>query len=217
MRKILCAMAAAAALVMALPMATADAATVHVLTIRKTGGTAVKPGAVLKAGLVTGTRAVFALKGETLKCKSSRFAATLRSNPAAPGTARESLTSQTFAKCRVNVTGVTVSSVKVLNLPYTAKVSDATGLPVTVSGVSKARPLKVRVVVKAGMLTVSCTYSAAHITGRASNTGNVVAFSKQKFTKSAGSILCKKVAFFSAKYGPVRDVSVTGSPRVFVN
>ena len=75
------------------------------LTINKTGGTAVKTGAVLKAGLAKGKTAVFALGTEKLTCKSASFSAKVTANPPKPGTATESLTSQKFSNCTVNVSG----------------------------------------------------------------------------------------------------------------
>src|SRR5258707_9812022 len=79
--------AAASAAVVALPAVSADAAVTHVLTISKLGGTAVRSGAVLKSGLAKGTSAVFFLGTEKLTCTASSAAATVKSNPAKPGTA----------------------------------------------------------------------------------------------------------------------------------
>jgi len=203
--------------VVALPAALAYAAApVHVLTINKVGGPAVKVGAVLKSGLAKGKTAVFSLGTEKLTCKSAKFSATVKINPAKPGTATESLTAQTFAKCTVNVSGVVVKSLKVLDLPFKTTVSDATGLPVTVSG-TKTKPIKITAKVALGSTNVACTYKATSVKGSASNTGSTVTFSKQKFTFVSGSSLCPASANFSATFGPVKDTSVTNSPKVFVN
>ena len=208
---------AASAAVVALPATSAYAAG-HVLTIKKTGGTAVKVGAVLKAGLVTGTSAVFSLGSEKLTCKAGKFSAKVKSNPVKPGKATESLTAQSFSKCTVNVSGITFKSIKVKNLPFKATVSDATGFPVKVSGHSKTKPILVTVDgdVSAPTVRVACSYKAASVSGHASNKGNKITFSKQKFTKSSGA-LCPASANFTATFGPVVDSSVTGSPKVFVN
>jgi hypothetical protein len=209
--------AAASAAVVALPAVSADAAVTHVLTISKIGGTAVKPGAVLKSGLAKGTSAVFSLSTTKLTCKSAAFSAKVKTNPAKPGKATESLTASTISKCTVNQSGVIVKSLKINNLPYKVSVSDAKGFPVTVSGSSKSKPVSFTVTIVAGTLTVVCGYSAKSIAGHASNTGNTIAFVNQKFTKSAGGGLCLPSANFSAKFGPVRDTSVKNSPSVFVN
>ena len=97
MRKYLyvAAVVASSVAVVALPATSAYAAG-HVLTIKKTGGTAVKSGAVLKAGLGKGTSAVFSLGAEKLTCKSGTFSAKVTSNPVKPGKAAESLTGQSF-------------------------------------------------------------------------------------------------------------------------
>jgi hypothetical protein len=205
------------ALVVVLPMAAADAATGHVLTIRSTHGPAVRPGAVLSAGLVKGTTAVFALGSEKLSCKVATFAATVTSNPSRPGAAKETVKSQRFSKCTVNVQGVTVKSLKVLNLPYKVAVSDAKGHPVTVVGHAKAKPIKTSVTVALGTLSVTCTYKTSKVNGHQSNTGNKITFVKQKFTKVAGGSLCPPSANFTATFGPVRDLSVLHAPKVFVH
>ena len=208
----------ASAVVVVLPATSAEAAG-HVLTIKKTGGTAVKVGAVLKSGLAKGTSAVFTLGTQKLTCKSSSFSAKVKTNPAKPGTATESLTAQKFGKCTINVTGITLKSIKVKNLPYKVSVSDAKGHPVKITGQSKTKPVSVTATVAISPTsTISCTYKAGTVKGSASNTGNKITFSKQKFTKSSGSSLCPAgPALFSATFGPVVDSSVTGSPKVFVN
>jgi hypothetical protein len=212
----LAAAATASAAVVVLP-ATSALAAGHVLTISKTGGTAVKTGAVLKAGLAKGKTAVFSLGGEKLTCKSGAFSAKVTANPGKPGKATESLTAQTFSKCKVTgITGVTFKSLKANNLPYKVTVSDAKGNPVTVAGTSKSRPVSFTATVAAGTLTVTCSYKATSVKGHASNTGNTITFSKQKFSGTTGG-LCPASANFSATFGPVTDSSVKGSPKVFVN
>jgi hypothetical protein len=212
----LAATVAASAAVVALPATSASAAG-HVLTIKKTGGTAVKKGAVLKASLVKGTTAVFSLGNMKLTCKAASFSAKVTSNPVKPGTAKESVTAQSFSKCTVNVSGVTVKSIKVKNLPFNATVSDGKGFPVKITGQSKTKPIAVTATVAAGTTTVACSYKAGTVSGSSSNTGNKITFSKQKFTKTSGGALCPPSANFTAAFGPVVDSSVAGSPKVFVN
>ena len=204
--------AAATALLAAIP-ATASAATHDVLTIKKVGGPNVAIGAILKASLKTGTKATFYSPGTTsgVICSKSSLTSKVTKNPAAPGTATESLTAQTFSGCTSNISGATVKSVKVLNLPYTTTVSDAAGNPVTVSKPST------KITLSTGLGVLTCTYKAAAIQGKASNKGNLITFKNQLFTKSSGSSLCPASGDFSAKFGPVKDTSVSGSPAVFVN
>jgi hypothetical protein len=60
-------------------------------------------------------------------------------------------------------------------------------------------PIKFTVKVVVAGATITCNYKAASLAGAASNTGSTVAFSKQKFTKAAGSnSACLGPAFFSA-------------------
>jgi hypothetical protein len=197
--------------------ASAHAPVTHVLTIKSTGGTAVKVGAKLKASLVTGTSAVFSITGVMVSCKSASFAAIVKTNPTTPGTARESLTSLSFAKCTVPVAHVRVLSVLAKNLPYVARVSDSTGDPVKIKGHSRTAPLRFTAKIEFGTTRFACSYKATSVSGTASNTGNQVSFVSQKFTKVTGGRLCPRSAMFSAAFGPIKDVSVTGNPLVFVN
>ena len=218
------AMAAASAAVLAAPIVAdaAPAAPSHVLTIKKVHGTAVKPGAVLKASLVKGTSAVFKLTGSltlTITCKSASFTAKVVKNPTAPGKATESVTAESLSKCTVTgFPGATVKSTKSLNLPYNSSVSDAKGLPVTVTGRSKTKPIELSATASASGMSITCSYKAATIAGAASNKGSTITITKQKLKIAANPTgLCPANAAFSAKYGPVQDTSVHGNPAVFVN
>ncbi len=210
---------AVAASLVALSAVPASAATHDVLTISKVGGTNVKVGAILKANLASGTKVTFVTSSGTLTCTKSSFSSKVTANPPKPGTAKESLTAQSFSSCTSSASGVTVKSVTVGNLPYNVTVSDASGFPVKVSQTSSTKPLKTTaVLVVSGVGTITCIFVAASISGHASNTGNTVSFSKQTFKKGSGSNgFCPASGTFTAKYGPVLDTSVTGSPKVFVN
>jgi len=65
--------------------------------------------------------------------------------------------------------------------------------------------------------TLTCGYKAKVAKGHASNTTQVITFTKQPFKLSSGPGACPSKGTFSAAYGPVLDKSVTGSPHVFVN
>jgi hypothetical protein len=215
------AMAAASVAVLAAPIAASatDAkASPAVLTISKAGGTAVRTKATLQTSLATGTSAVFSTSLFNLTCKSLSFSATVTKNPKAKGTAAESVTKQSVSKCTVSFPGVTVKSVTVDNLPYNATVSDAKGDPVTVSATKKNKPVETTVSVALGKTLYTCIYSITTLKGSASNKGNTISFSKQKFTSVKGSAsLCPATATFAATLGPVKDSSVRHSPSVFVN
>src|SRR5215469_5794981 len=212
-------MAAASATVLAAPVVAqaAPAAHPHVLTIKKAGGTPVRPGAKLTASLAKGSSAVFTIGTIKLTCKSSSFTAVVVKNPSAPGKATESLTTETMGKCTANI-AVTINSVKALNLPYNSTVSDAKGFPVTVSGRSKSKSIELTATATLSGSKITCTYRASTVKGAASNKGSTITITKQKFTKvNASCPVPSSTAFFSAKYGPVVDTSVKGKPAVFVN
>lgn len=201
-----------------LPLAMAFAATPHVMTINKTGGPAVKVGAILKAPLKAKTKATFFSPGTTtgIKCSTAHVTDKVIVNPLRPGTVREKLTSQTFSKCTTNIPGTTsVKSVTVVGLPYRTTVSDAKGFPVTVTKPNGS--IKTKVVVKSLLGSLTCVYSKSKLTGSASNTGNKITFKNQVFKKSAGSSACPAKGSFSATFAPLRDVSVSSHPLVFIN
>jgi hypothetical protein len=108
-----------------------------------------------------------------------------------------------------------VQSVKVLNLPYTTTVSDATGFPITVT--KPGEVLKTSIAINSVLGLLTCTYKATKLSGKASNTGSLNIFTKQLFTLASGPSACPAQGSFSATFGPLKDTSVTGSPNVFVN
>jgi len=192
---------------------------VNVLTTGSLGGPNVAVGNVLSANLKSGTTVKFvsAPGGNTgVTCTASSFSATVLTNPAAGGTATESLTAQTFGgTCTANVPGVTrVQSIAVDNLPYGASVTGSTGA-VVISGGSSL----IQTTVKLGTLlgSITCVYRADlnKVSGTASNADNSITFTSQKFNKFSGPSTCFANGFFSATYAPVRDTSVAGSPVVF--
>jgi hypothetical protein len=221
MRKFLIVPAAAlAAALVAMSAVPALAATHDVLTTGKVGGANVRVGATLKANLMSGTTGNFIQSGTKstgVKCKTSSFSAKITSNPKKPGTAKESLTAQSFSKCSSNVQDVkSIKSVKLSNLPNNVTSSDKSGFPVTVSGTSSKKPLKVTVVLNTDLGSVTCVYTAKSISGKGSNTGNTITFTSQKFGKSSGPQVCFKAGLFSATYGPLEDTSA-GNAKVFIN
>ncbi|MCP3786462.1 Tat pathway signal sequence domain protein [Micromonospora sp. A3M-1-15] len=185
-----------------------------VLTYGSVGGSAVTVGDVVKASLASGTSATFysSTTGTTgVKCAASTFSAKVLTNPAAPGTATESLTAQTFTSCTSNVFGtIGVQSVTVNNLPYATSVTSA-GV-VTISG-----SIQSTVVLNTLLGPTTCVYRTTSLTGAAVNSTNSITFTNQVLTKSSGPSTCFTTAYFSARYAPVLDTSKTGSPAVYVN
>jgi hypothetical protein len=228
--------AAACAVALAAPASAAYAATAAhhaagkpVLTVGKKSGPAVRKRAVLKASLAKGKSAVFALDTSlgtfTATCSKSALQAKVTANPSTKGKATLSLTGETISHCTLKGApdGITLTSITAIHLPSDVTISSAKGFPVTISGRSKAKPLAFSAVINAssvGAGTLTCVVTAPTAKANASNTGNKVTVTKQKFTldKSASSADCSiaSSATFSATYGPIRDTSVKHSPKVFV-
>ncbi|MFC5640321.1 Tat pathway signal sequence domain protein [Kitasatospora cinereorecta] len=213
---------AALAAVPALPAAAAQPlADPAVLTAGSAGGSAVAVGDSLAAPLVSGTKATFysTATGSTgVTCAASQFTATVTANPAAPGTASESLTGQTFSSCTSNVTGViSVKSLTVGNLPYQVAVADSAGNPVAITAGS-AGAIQATAVLNSWFGTLTCSYQlSGAFSGSADNAAHSLTFVNEHFVKSGGSGLCPGDGYFTAHYGPVADTSQAGSPLVYVN
>jgi hypothetical protein len=223
-RSIIAATAAAAVL---LPMAAATVAeaaptaTHDVLTTGKVGGTNVKAKANLSASLPKKGKVTFSV-GTALgaSCTDSSISYSVTKNPAKPGTADLNLTKNPVSKCTVTgsfkseISKITVSLKKP---PYKTTISDKKGFPVTVT----SETLKVVAVTTiAGTLT--CYFSAKTLKGSYSNKTQAVSFSKQTLdlVTSGSSSDCSVAgskATYSVTYGPVKDTSVKGSPKVYVN
>ncbi|GAA0580793.1 hypothetical protein GCM10010172_77120 [Paractinoplanes ferrugineus] len=193
---------------------------VAVLTSGSAAGADVATGDVLNAAVAAGTTADFATAsgGSTgVKCAESAFSTTVVDNPAAPGVATQSTTAHTFASCTANILGVTrVTSVKVNNLPFATTIS-SDGV-VTVSG-TDAAPIRTTLVLGTLLGTVTCVFQAGGnaITGTVANADQSINFVNQAFAKVTGPATCPGAGFFTAKYAPVVDTSVAGSPAVFTN
>ncbi|MGW5062198.1 Tat pathway signal sequence domain protein [Streptomyces sp. NPDC004096] len=211
---------AVAAAALALTAASPASADGTVLTTGGAGGDAVAVGDILNASLASGTAATLyssATGTSGVSCASSTFTAAVTDNPAAPGTATESLTGHTFdsGSCTSNVTGVLgVTGITVDNLPYTTTVaSDGTIDVAPAAGSTIQTTVKLRTLLG----SVTCVYQAQGLTGTASNTDNSITFTGQRFSKTSGSSLCFANGYFTAKYAPVTDSGRTDSPAVFVN
>ena len=222
------ALATASLMMLVAPAGAAYAASAHkspkpVLTIGKKGGPAVRKRAVLKASLARHTSVALAIGTFAATCKSSTVKARVIANPSRSGKATLSVTGESITKCSISVAGVTLKSLTAINLPYGGTVSPAKGDPVTIAESKKSKPLGFKAVISVGTTSATCVFTAAKVSGHASNTGNKVTFKGQKFAldASASSALCAEAgastATFSATYAPLRDTSVKDSPKVFIN
>jgi hypothetical protein len=188
-----------------------------VLTTGGLAGDAVAVGDTLNAALASGTTGRFyssATGTSGISCAQSAFNATVTDNPAAPGTATESVTAHTFGSCTSNVLGVLgVTSITVNNLPYTTTVTS--GGVVTVSPAAGS-VLQTTVVLRTLLGSINCVYQAPSITGTSDNADNSINFVSQPFTRTSGSSLCFSTGYFSAKYAPVTNTT-QGGGSVFTN
>ena len=214
------AVAAAGAMLSALAALPAAAATTDVLTTGSLAGTNVAVGDVITSSLSSGTTANFYSSStgtSGVTCNTSSFTGTVLTNPAASGTATESVTDQEFGDCSSNVVGVLgVTSVTVQNLPFSAAVDDSSDT-IAITG-TDAAPIETTVVLSTLLGSATCTYEADGdtVTGAVSNTDNSITFTNQQFDLQSGSSLCFANGFFSATYAPVQD-STAGNAAVFVN
>lgn len=223
------AVAAATAVLVPLSLSTvAQAATkVDVLTISKVKGTNVKAKAVLSAGLASKKHVSFVSTGSSASldatCSSGSVSFKVTSNPAKGRTADLGETKQTTTKCKVTgslaslVTKLTITSTSTARKPYKTTITDKKGDHVTITS-----PVAKVAVVTTVVGTLTCIYTAKSIKGSYSNKTNDITFSKQKFVldKSKSSADCSLAGTggsFSAVFGPLKDTSVKGRPKVFVN
>ncbi|MEU8542034.1 Tat pathway signal sequence domain protein [Streptomyces sp. NPDC048717] len=220
MNKRLLSVAFGAAFAAALAVTTSASATTAagaVLTVGSPTGPAVAANDSLSATLASGGTARIATTagGSTgITCNTSAFAATADSNPAAPGTATETVTSHTLANCTTNIIGATgVQSITVNNLPYKASV--VSGGPLTVTA-GAAGPIQTTLKINTILGVTTCVYQAGNLTATPSNADNSLTFKDQLFSKTSGPATCPGSGYFSAKYGPVLDGS-QGNGAVFVN
>ncbi len=200
-----------------LPAIAPASAADNVLTTGSLAGDAVAEGTTLTANLASGTTATLfsSATGTTgITCNTSQFTATVDSNPAAPGTASESLSAHTFSNCTSNNVGVLgVTSVTVNNLGYTTTVA-SDGTVAVAPGANGA--IQTTVVLRVLLGSVTCVYQATNgrLAGAASNTDNSIQFTNQQFTRTSGSTLCPSSGFWTAKYAPV---ATSDGAAVFVN
>ncbi|MEU3338742.1 Tat pathway signal sequence domain protein [Streptomyces sp. NPDC002144] len=198
--------------------ATAASADSAVLTYGSAGGNAVAVGDVITGSLAGGTKASLATSSggsSGITCTGSTLTATVTDNPAAPGTATESATAQTFTGCTSNVFGVTgVRSITVNGLPYTTSAASDGSVTVTPAA---GGSIQTTVVLSTLLGSVTCVYQAPSLSAVSSNGSNSLTFTNQPFTKVSGSGLCNANGYFSASYAPLVDSSVSGSPAIYTN
>jgi len=207
MRRYLIASAVAAATCLAVigTGTLASASTIDVLTTGSAGGPNVAVNNVLTGTLSSGTSATFyeSTSGTTGGvCTTGAISETVTSNPAVgSGNAGATVTSQTFSSCTDNI-NISITSITI-DSGYTSAIgSEGTFIP------SATATLKGLV---NGFLQETCHYTGTSLSGTS-------VFTNQQFTKSGvSSSTCPSVFYFSATYSAMSDISVSGSPEVFLN
>ncbi|MEU4570516.1 Tat pathway signal sequence domain protein [Micromonospora sp. NPDC023956] len=199
-------LAAASTMLAVLATAGPAAAAGNVLTYNSATGPSVAVGQTLTANLKSGTTANLynSTTGSTgVKCSQSTFAATVTSNPTAPGTATENVGTQTVSSCTSNVVGVVgVRSITVNNLPFNASVTS--GKVLTITG-GAAGPIQTTAVLSTLLGTITCVYQANgnRLVGTANNTDKSINLTNQPFTKVSGPGTCFSTGYFTVTYAPV--------------
>jgi hypothetical protein len=213
--------AMAAAALAVLPIG-ASASTGGVLTVGSAGGTSVNSGDTLNGTLVGSATFFSSTTGTTgVTCTTSTTSATDGTNPAAPGTATETLNSQTFSNCKTNVVGTTgVQSVSVDHLSYNVSITDSSGSNNVSISAGSAGAVQTTVKVNTIFGPIACVYQlpsgTSAIVGSAPlGSSSGISFKNVQFNKTSGPGTCFSPAFFSATYTFV-DASQGGGPT-FVN
>ena len=195
-----------------------------ILTVGNSSGPAVAAGDALSGALSGNATFVnHSSSSQVVKCTSSGLAATAVTNPAPPGQATETNSSQTFGGCTIsNVFGASGINSIVTNAtaacPWNVKVDDTTSpfsvtiSPATNSGCPTSISADVNVQTIFG--AQDCIYSPTNgnITGTA---GASLVFTTVPFTKTKGPGTCFSAADFTATYN-ITDTT-QGGGAVVVN
>ena len=190
-----------------------------VLTVGAPGGTPVAVGDVLTAKLPSGGQAAFLTTPTAITgvlCSASSLAATVRTNPLAPGTATAALTDWRFSSCTSGLSGLVINSVTADNLPYLAGFSSSLAVGLTPR---TGAPIQITMIGTSGDVAVICVYqrgTSVGFSGTYANADNSIAFVNVLLTKVSGASVCPSAFYYSAKYAPLLDASQS-SRRVFVN
>ena len=204
--------ALAAALLAGLAMASPAWATTDVLTVDSPGGPNVAMGDVL---LASGASSFCSTSGSAcIKCPTTTFSGTVGTNPPAPGTATGTVDRLTVSGCTTSISGCTLMSVGLPNLPLAWSVSSNGAVTIAPGG---SGAIQVKFTLVCAGLTVTCAYrphdSSGDLFGMWS--GSTVTFTNVQFDKFSGPNICLASGLFNAKLA-VTDATQGGQP-VFVN
>ena len=195
-----------------------------VLTLNTPAGAPAVPGQTLAASLTSGSSLRLSVAPGSpigLTCTQSTWQGQLMANPAVPGPAViQLMTPFTISSCmdsNPTVTGVT--GVAVSNLPAILQVNGATPFPIQILPSSAPLLITVTVTTTTGSAPTVCKYQAAGaVNGSTAAALTPWVFTNQPFNPAGPtSPACGPgVAFFSAAYSPVTDLSAGGA-NIYVN
>ncbi len=183
-------------------------------------GLRVMPGAQLGMRATGGATFASGTSGGAVTCSASDVAATLLANPAAPGTARLSVTSFSFSGCTSTIEGTTsVESASFDNLPYRMSISDATSPPTATLRPGDGGPILLTLDLGTASRPVHCIYeprgssisTVLTTDGVTFDVPFVVALPMQIPTEPCGHI-----GGYAGAYGPLFEPGHM-QQRVFVN
>jgi hypothetical protein len=191
-------------------------------------GTNVGPTDALTGALATGTSNTFTFtaNGNTvvITCTAAALKATAPTNPAAPGTAKVSISELTFndgaTPCTLTgLSGVTVVSANLkTSTTAAANVTDGSPLEFTITSLNEAVTLHTgagNVICDYGTNTTTVTSIVGVVTNPNSAGANgTIKFSADKVALITGSSYCGasgSTGLFSATFGSILDTSGTGT------
>ena len=186
-----------------------------VLTVGALGGEEAAVADSLDGRIPPALSATFASGIGNVNCESS-LTGTVSGNPETGGGAKAatlSVFNWSFQNCTTTFPANPAAIVTTRDLNYTMSVSDAAGLPITISKPGGKVKFEIEILIGLG----SCTYQATEIKGRFENGTNKIAFANQGIAKVAGAAFCPALFSFSANYTPWEDVTFNPAKKVFVN
>lgn len=201
----------------AAPSSPSAPAVVDVLTVGSLGGTNVTPGSpgdTLTAVLIAGGS--FTTPAGNISCTQGNFAATVNTNPPAPGSATETVTVLHFVPTTCTDTIAGTSGVVSIDLKVNGAASAVDGTSPQLNVTS----LDEKVVLKTSLGNLVCDYGTAgavtQISGSLSNTTGNVTFSSAPVARVSGTATCPATGTFTATFGPILDQS-KANQRVYIN
>jgi hypothetical protein len=151
-------------------------------------------------------------------CSASSIAATVRTNPAAPGTATLSVTSFSFSGCTSSLAGTTgVDSVSFDNLPYRMSINDTASPTRVTVGPGDGGPIQLTILLRTAAKPVPCVARTRDSSMKPDLAGGGLAFDVALTAPVNGVITepCLHALVFRDRYGGFVDLG--NVEPVFVN